>query len=113
MSSQYVQRTSHLLQPLFRTSVHLRDHFSVSMFVLLFLKAGANIGTIISSMQAFRQKKFKVFFLPLFKAKRINKLAQKSVRKKLIEKIPNKAETHPPRAVGVVRRCEIVVFRNT
>jgi len=28
------------------------------MFMLLFLKAGANIGTIISSMQAFRQKKF-------------------------------------------------------
>jgi len=37
----------------------LRDHFSVSMFMLLFLKAGANIGTIISSMQAFRQKNFK------------------------------------------------------
>jgi len=29
------------------------------MFMLLFLKAGANIGTIISSMQAFRQKNFK------------------------------------------------------
>ncbi len=86
------------------------------MFVLLFLKAGANIGTIISSMQAFRQKilkKIKVFFRPLFKAKRINKLAQKSVRKKLIEKIPNKAETHHPIAVRVVRRCEIVVVRNT
>jgi len=54
------------------------------MFVLLFLKAGANIGTIISSMQTFEQKnskKFKVFFRPLFKAKRINKLAQKSMQK--------------------------------
>ncbi|MEL0308837.1 MAG: hypothetical protein VW961_05575, partial [Flavobacteriaceae bacterium] len=68
LSSQYVQRTSHLLPPLFRALVHLRDHFSVSMFVLLFLKAGANIGTIISSMQAFRQKNFKKiqsFFSPL------------------------------------------------
>jgi len=53
LSSQYVQRTSHLLPPLFRGSVHLREHFSVSMFVLLFLKAGANIGTIIFSMQTF------------------------------------------------------------
>ena len=57
-------------------------------------------------------KKFKVFFRPLFKAKRINKLAQKSVRKKLIEKIPNKAETHHSITVGVVRCCEIVVVRN-
>jgi hypothetical protein len=51
------------------------------MFVLLFLKAGAKIGTIISSMQAFGQKnlkKMKDFFLPLFKAKRINKLDQKT-----------------------------------
>jgi hypothetical protein len=85
------------------------------MFVLLFLKAGANIGTIISSMQTFQQKiskKFKVFFRPLFKAKRINKLAQKSVRKKLIEKIPNKAETHHPVTIRVVRRGEIVIVRN-
>jgi len=37
------------------------------MFVLLFLKAGANIATIISSMQTFEQKiskKIKVFFHP-------------------------------------------------
>lgn len=94
----------------------MRDHFSVSMIVLLFLKAGANIGTIISSVQTFEQKiskNFKVFFRPLFKAKRINKLAQKSMQKKLIEKIPNKAETHHPITVRVVRRCEIVVVRNT
>jgi hypothetical protein len=43
------------------------------MFVLLFLKAGANIGTIISSMQAFQQKNFKknskFFFAPYLKRK--------------------------------------------
>ena len=83
--------------------------------MLFFLKAGAKIGTIISSMQAFGQKnlkKLKDFFSPLFKAKRINKLDQKMEQKKLIEKIPNKAEAHHPVTIRVVRRGEIVIVRN-
>ena len=43
----------------FRISDQLNDRFSVSILVLLFLKAGAKIGTIISSMQAFGQKNLK------------------------------------------------------
>ena len=85
------------------------------MFVLLFLKAGAKIGTIISSMQAFGQKKLKKmkdFFLPLFKAKRINKLDQKTEQKKLIEKIPNKAKTQHSIAVRVVWCSKIIIVRN-
>jgi len=43
----------------FRISDQLNDRFGVSILVLLFLKAGAKIGTIISSMQAFGQKNLK------------------------------------------------------